>query len=159
MYEMIHHLGQFDRRNMIRNRIALERVSGAERILGYTSWAAFASTTAATFVMRKTPAMEPPRRDKPPLCKGELGESWLPYPIDHQPVFAHSDCHLHYLGTLFESCYNIGKYLFVEDRPKAARVTRDVVEELHRDLTSWHAHLLGCLQINGVKSPHTLSLQ
>lgn len=160
MYEMVHSLGRFDRRAAKwRNRIAQEQASGAERILGYTSWAAFTSTMGATFAMRKAPAMEPPSRDKPPLCKGELGECWLPYPGDHPPIFAHSDCHLHYLGTLFETCYSISQCLFGEDKTKADQVTRDDVEELHRELTSWHIDLLGCVQINGVKSPHTLSLQ
>ncbi|KAK4948045.1 hypothetical protein LTR10_013099 [Elasticomyces elasticus] len=161
MHEMLYVLRQYDkpsRAHRPKTRGGRERVSGAQRILGYTSWAAFVSTTAATFAMRNHPLMEPPEKDKPVVCKGEFGEAWLPYPRDHPPVSAHPDCHLHHLSTLFEICYNISQCLFVEDGPKLSSATRDALEELHRDLTAWYGGLPGCLEVAGVKAPHTLSV-
>lgn len=161
MQEMIHRLRQFDkpgRSQKPRTRRGKERVSGAQRLLGYTSWAAFVSTTAATFALQKRPMLEPPTTDKPPLCKGELGEVWLPYPRDHPPIHAHPNCHLHHTSTLYEICYNISQYLFVDDNPNSTSTTRDSLEELHRDLTSWYNSLSDCVQVNGVKAPHTLSV-
>lgn len=161
MQEMIHQLKQFDkpgRAQKPRTRHGKERVSGAQRHLGYTSWAAFVTTTAATFAMRTRPMMKPPTKDKPPLCKGELGEAWLPYPRDNPPVFAHPNCHLHHLGTLYEICYSISQCLFVDDNPQTNSVTRDALEELHRDLTIWYNSLSSCVEVSGVKAPHTLSV-
>ncbi|KAJ9631203.1 hypothetical protein H2204_008288 [Knufia peltigerae] len=161
MQEMIHHLKQFDkpgRSQKPRTRRGKERESGAKRLLGYTSWAAFVSTTAATFALQKRPMMGPPTTDKPPLCQGELGEVWLPYPRDQPPVHAHPSCHLHHTSTLYEICYNISQYLFVDDNANSASNTLDRLEELHRDLISWYDSLSDCVQVNGVRAPHTLSV-
>ncbi|KIW16186.1 hypothetical protein PV08_06237 [Exophiala spinifera] len=161
MQEMIHRLKQFDKPGRSQNprtRRGKERVSGAQRHLGYTSWAAFVSTTAATFALQKRPMMEPPTKDKPPLCQGEPGDVWIPYPRDQPQVHAHPNCHLHHSSTLYEICYNISQYLFVDDNPNTTSTTRDSLEELHRDLTLWYDSLSDCVQVNGVKAPHTWSL-
>jgi len=161
MHEVIHHLKQIDRPSRpgkSKTRLAKERAAVANRILSYTSWATFVSVTTTTFAMRHGPLMRPPERSKPPLCKGEHGEEWVPYPRDHPVVNAHARCHLHYLGRLFEICYNISEYVFLKKGSINDSVTRDILEDLHRDLTLWYDSLIGCLQLVGVKAPHTLSL-
>nr|KAK5448942.1 hypothetical protein LTR18_002030 [Exophiala xenobiotica] len=161
MQEMIHQLKQLDkpgRAQKPRTRHGKERVSGAQRHLEYTSWAAFVTTTAATFAMRNPPMMKPPTTDKPPLCNNALGDAWLPYPRDHPPIHAHPNCHLHHLGTLYEICYSISQCLFVDDNPQTKSVTRDTLEDLHRELTLWYNSLSHCVEVSGVKAPHTLSV-
>ena len=162
MHEVLYYLKQLDkpaRAGKWRTQLSKERFSRAERILGYTTWATFVSTTAATFTMRNHPLMGPPDREKPPLCEGLLGEICVPYPRTHPLVFAHAGCHLHFMGKLYELCYNIGECLFVKDDNLPNLLTRDVLEDLHRDLTLWYESLIDCVQINDIKAPHTLSLQ
>jgi hypothetical protein len=160
MHEVVHHLKQLDKpgkSDRWKSRLSPKQATRAEKILGYTTWATFVSTTAATFAMRKDPLMRPPDREKPDLCQGETGELWIPYPRDNPSVVAHADCHLHYLGRLFEICYNISEYLFTKD--EKTLFTQDTLEDLHRDLTLWYESLIGCLQIDAIKAPHTLSIQ
>jgi len=160
MHEVVHRVKQLDKPgkpDRRKSRLSAEQAVRAEKILGYTTWTAFVSTTAVTFAMRNAPLIGPPDREKPGLCHGEPGELWTPYPRDNPSVVAHADCHLHYLGRLFEICYGISEYLFTKD--DNAYFIQDTLEDLHRELTLWHESLIGCLQIDAVKSPHTLSVQ
>ncbi|KAK5214139.1 hypothetical protein LTR41_000331 [Exophiala xenobiotica] len=108
--------------------------------------------------MRNPPMMKPPTTDKPPLCNNELGDAWVPYPRDHPPIYAHPNCHLHHLGSLYEICYSISQCLFIDDNPQTNSVSRDTLEDLHRDLTVWYNSLSNCVKVSGVKAPHTLSV-
>ncbi len=83
MHEVVHHLKHFERSDRRRR----ERLANLEESIGYSSWATFVSATAVTFAMRGDPLMTPPGTNKPPLCKGELGDPWVPYPRDHPSVF------------------------------------------------------------------------
>lgn len=160
MHEVVYRVRQLDKPGKTdrwKRRFSAEQATRAEKTLGYTTWASFVSTTAVTFAMRKAPLMGPPDRARPGLCHGEPGELWIPYPLDNPSVVAHADCHLHYLGRLFEICYSISEYLFTKD--DNAFFTQDTLEDLHRELTLWYDGLIGCLRIDAVKSPHTLSVQ
>ena len=161
MHEVVHHLKQLDRpgrEDKWKARLSTEQATRVEKMLGYTTWATFVSTTAATFAMRNDPLMRPPSREKPPLCEGVHGEHWFPYPRRQPSVVAHSACHLHFLGRLFEICYNISEYLFTKDDKKT--FTQDVLQDLQTDLALWYESLIGCLNIvDNIKSPHTLSIQ
>lgn len=162
MHEAVHHLKQLDKPRKAdrwKSRVSAEQATRVEKILGYTTWATFVSTTAATFAMRKDPLMKPPDQKNPKACPGDAGEMWIPYPQDSPSVVAHADCHLQYLGRLFEICYNISEYLFTQEKDDKSVWTRDTLEDLHNELVSWHESLIGCLQIDSVKAPHTLSVQ
>lgn len=161
MHEVVHSVKQLDRpgqEEKWKARLSTEQAARLEKMLGYTTWATFISTTAATFAMRSDPLMLPPSRQRPPECDGDSGQLWSPYPRIQPSVVAHSTCHLHYLGRLFEICYNISEYLCTKGDKKT--VTHDILQELQTDLALWYESLIGCLQIvDAIKSPHTLSIQ
>ncbi|KAK5053081.1 hypothetical protein LTR84_002055 [Exophiala bonariae] len=161
MHEAVHHLKQLEKPRKAdrwKSRVSAEQVTRVEKILGYTTWATFVSTTAATFAMRKDPLMKPPDQKKTAACPGDAGEMWVPYPQEGPSVVAHVDCHLRYLGRLFEICFNISEYLFTQEQDEKAFWTRDTLEDLHNELVAWYESLIGCLQIDSVKAPHTLSV-
>ncbi len=87
-------------------------------------------------------------------------ESWnLSY--SSETIILDPHCHLHYSGRLYEICYTISQCLFAAGGTKSKHhpVTRDTLEGFYRDLTLWYDSLIGCLKVDRIKSPHTLSLQ
>ncbi|KAK6362510.1 hypothetical protein LTS17_012792 [Exophiala oligosperma] len=160
MRDMIDRLKQFTKPSQCQDAMTQygkEPISSAQQLAEYTGWAVFVSATAATFAVRNRPVMEPPTHWKAPLHRENLAEVWSPYPRENLPV-PYPNCYLQHLSGLYDICYHISQCVFIDDDLNIKPVTRDSLEELHRDLMVWYNNLSNCAQVTGFKTPHTLSV-
>ncbi|KAL2424742.1 Notoamide biosynthesis transcriptional activator notL' [Exophiala dermatitidis] len=161
MHDALHHLQQLDKPGRLAKfqaRAGKDKALEVERSVVSTSWTTFIVAMRTTFSRRSLPLMPPPLRDNPPPCKGQSRERWVAYPRQHSYSPAHSECHLHYLGKLAEIFYKISRNVFFPKEKPAPAVSRDLLEDLHRELVYWHDNLMDCLQVDGTRSPHIYSL-
>lgn len=101
--------------------------------------------------------MKPPPRYLPETHDPK--DTWVPYPVQAEPVQAHSNCLVNALFKLGRITWDLPRFFFSDDdKPPQSNVEKMVVH-IYADLQQWTKEIPKCMSLGNVPTPGVLDMQ